>query len=240
MPDPQAPPAPRAVVLLSGGADSAVCLAMAQAAGYECHCITFFYGQRHHIEIEAAKRIALGMRVASHRLVPIDLAAPGGSALTDRSLDVPKAGDAPTRGSRSEIPLTYVPARNTVFLAFALAYAEVLDARAIYIGVNAIDYSGYPDCRPEFIEAFQRVASLATRAGVEGRGPTIVTPLIGLTKAQIFRAGIDLQALLALTTSCYDPVMLTDAVPKICGSCEACRIRAAGFAELGVPDPALS
>lgn len=246
--------APSAVVLLSGGLDSATCLAIARREGYACHALTISYGQRHKVEIAAAERIARALGAASHKVMLIDLRAFGGSALTDDALSVPKdqtpspSGRGPGRGDRAaseahaqpdtaDIPITYVPARNTVFLSYALAWAEVLDARRIFIGVNAVDYSGYPDCRPEFIAAFQRLADLATKAGVEGHGPRIDAPLIGMTKAQIIRRGMELGVDYGLTTSCYDPDVATGAA---CGRCDSCRLRAAGFAEAGVVDPALA
>lgn len=233
-PSPRTADQRRAVVLLSGGLDSATCLAIARSDGWECHCLSFAYGQRHALEVEAARRVAAANAAATHRVVTIDLGAFGGSALTDLSIPVPKAdqGEAPAPGA--SIPLTYVPARNTIFLAYALALAEVVDAARIYIGVNAVDYSGYPDCRPEFVGAFQRLADLATRAGVEGHGPHIETPLLMLPKAEIIRRGLALGVDYALTRSCYDP----DASGRACGRCESCRLRAAAFAELGIADPA--
>ena len=234
---PNQPPSggPAAVVLLSGGLDSATCLAIAQAHGFVCHCLSFDYHQRHARELAAAARIAAHRSAASHRVATIDLHAFGGSALTDEHIPVPKS-DEPFRANDSEIPVTYVPARNTIFLAYALALAEVLDARAIYIGVNAVDYSGYPDCRPDFINAFQRTADLATRAGIEGRGPRIEAPLSGLTKPDIIRLGLKLGVDYALTHSCYDP---TDTGAP-CARCDSCRIRSAAFAQLGMKDPALA
>lgn len=216
----------KAVVLLSGGLDSATVLAMARADGFACYALTFDYGQRHRIELEAAQRVARSLAVADHRIVPLDLSWMGGSALTDRSIEVPSV---PSEG----IPVTYVPARNTVFLAIALGWAEVQGARDIYIGANAVDYSGYPDCRPEYLEAFERMASLATRAGVEGRGPRIRAPLVDLSKADIVRAGGRLGVDYSLTLSCYDP----DAQGRACGVCDSCRLRARGFGEAGLPDP---
>jgi 7-cyano-7-deazaguanine synthase len=241
-----APHVPRAVVLLSGGLDSATCLAIARREGYECHALTISYGQRHMVEIAAAERVARALGAASHKVMLIDLRAFGGSALTDEALSVPKDQThsmscsspqaAPRTPHPADIPITYVPARNTVFLSYALAWAEVLDARRVFIGVNAVDYSGYPDCRPEFIAAFQRLADLATKAGVEGHGPRIDAPLIGMTKAQIIRRGLELGVDYGLTTSCYDPEGATGAA---CGRCDSCRLRAAGFREAGVADPAL-
>ncbi len=216
----------RAVVLLSGGLDSATVLAVARDAGFACHALSFDYGQRHQAELEAARRIAQALGAQEHRILPLSLDQFGGSALTDPELAVP---EAPTEG----IPITYVPARNTVFLALAAAWAEVLGAQDIFIGVNAVDYSGYPDCRPEFITAFQRALDLGTRAGVEGRGFEIHTPLIRLSKAEIVRLGTRLGVDYALTVSCY----AADAAGRACGRCDACRLRAKGFAEAGLPDP---
>jgi 7-cyano-7-deazaguanine synthase len=222
----------RAVVLLSGGLDSTTTLAIAQSEGYEVHALTFRYGQRHEAEIEAARRIAGRSNVANHVVAEIDLRAFGGSALTD-DIEVPK-GRAPDEISEG-VPVTYVPARNTIFLSFALAWAEVLGASDIFIGVNALDYSGYPDCRPEYIEAFQRMADLATKAGVEGRQHLVIhTPLISLTKAQIVLKGIELGVDYALTVTCYDP----SSDGAACGECDACQLRLKGFAENGMSDPA--
>jgi 7-cyano-7-deazaguanine synthase len=218
-----------AVVLVSGGLDSATCLALARAEGYRCHALSFRYGQRHAAELAAAERVARALGAAEHRVMTIDLAAFGGSALTDPSLAVPEGG-----ASGQAIPITYVPARNTIFLSFALAWAEVLGAHDIYIGVNAVDYSGYPDCRPEFIAAFERTANLATREAVEGRDRLrIRTPLIDLTKGEIIRRGLALGVDYADTVSCYQ----ADAAGKACGRCDSCRLRHAGFAAAGVPDP---
>ncbi len=219
----------RAVVLLSGGLDSATCLAIARSQGFESHCLSFAYGQRHAQEIDASRSVAGALGAASHRIVTIDLAVFGGSALTDPAIPVPRASEV-----GPGIPLTYVPARNTIFLAYALALAEVLEARRIFIGVNAVDYSGYPDCRPEFVEAFGEIADLATRAGVEGRGPRIEAPLLRLRKVEIIRRGLELGVDYSLTRSCYNP----DADGGACGECEACSIRASAFAELGMRDPA--
>lgn len=221
-----------AVVLLSGGLDSATCGAIARAEGYAVHALTFDYGQRHSAEIAASERVAAALGVASHRTAVIDLRAFGGSALT-ADIDVPKDG-----GREGEIPVTYVPARNTIFLSYALALAEVLDAKAIYAGVNAMDYSGYPDCRPEFVEAFQSMADLATRAGVEGHGARILTPLLMLRKVEIIRKGLELGLDYGLTHSCYDPVGDGAGGYRACGGCESCRIRARAFGELGMVDPA--
>jgi 7-cyano-7-deazaguanine synthase len=221
----------RAVCLLSGGVDSAVCLALAASEGYECYALSFDYGQRHRVELEAARRVAQALGARRHVIVPLDLRAFGGSALTD-DIAVPKArSDAEMS---SGIPVTYVPARNTVFLSLALAWAEVLGAADIFIGVNAIDYSGYPDCRPEFIEAFERMATLATKAGVEGSmNLRIRTPLILLSKAEIVAMGAKLGVNFGLTHSCYDP----DGAGRACGACDSCLLRRRGFAEAGVPDP---
>lgn len=220
----------KAVVLLSGGLDSYTTAAIARSDRYELHALTVAYGQRHAVEVEAARTVARALGVVEHREMPIDLASFGGSALVGDGA-VPK--DRPLEAS--SIPVTYVPARNTVFLALALAWAEVLGARDIYIGVNARDYSGYPDCRPEFIQAFERLATLATRAGVEGATFSIHTPLITLSKADIIRVGMKLSLDYGLTHSCYDP----GADGRPCGRCDSCRLRAKGFEEAGVPDPLL-
>lgn len=220
----------KAVCLLSGGLDSATAMACARRDGFETYALTFDYGQRHRVELDAAARVARHLGAAEHRLFRIDLRAFGGSALT-ADIDVPK--DRPSASIPREIPVTYVPARNTVFLSIALAWAEVLGSSDIYIGVNAVDYSGYPDCRPEFIRAFERMANLATKAGVEGRQRLhIHTPLIHLTKAGIIRLGTALGVDYSLTHSCYDPVE-----GLACGHCDSCLLRRAGFAEAGVPDP---
>jgi 7-cyano-7-deazaguanine synthase len=219
-----------AVVLLSGGLDSATTLAIAQAEGFACHALTIAYGQRHSIELEAARRVAKAL-AADHKELTLDLRLFGGSALTD-DVDVPK--DRPQ--SDSEIPATYVPARNTIFLSLALAWAEVLGASDIFIGVNAVDYSGYPDCRPEFIASFEATARLATKAGVEGSRISIHTPLITLSKTEIIRRGLELGVDYGLTHSCYDP----RPNGRACGRCDSCHIRARAFAELGVADPALA
>ncbi|MEQ8859670.1 MAG: 7-cyano-7-deazaguanine synthase QueC [Pseudomonadales bacterium] len=218
----------RAVVLVSGGLDSATCLAIARDQGFECHALSFAYGQRHAVELRAAARVAERGGAATHRVMTIDLAAFGGSALTDSTIAVP---EQPTAG----IPITYVPARNTIFLSLALAFAEVLDARDIFIGVNAVDYSGYPDCRGEFIRAFEAMAALATRAGVEGAPTRIHTPLIDLSKGDIVRRGVELGVDYAATVSCYQPT----AEGAACGRCESCRLRRGGFAAAGVADPTL-
>jgi len=224
----------KAVLLLSGGLDSTTLLALAVSEGHAVHALSFSYGQRHRAEVAAARKIAERYGAVQHVITDIDLRAFGGSALT-ADIDVPK--DAPV-GSGSGIPITYVPARNTIFLSFALAFAEVIGARSIFIGVNALDYSGYPDCRPEFIEAFERMAQLATRAGVEASSESeairIRAPLIHLTKKEIIELGLSLGVDYGLTTSCYDPGADGDA----CGHCDACRLRLKGFAEAGSRDPA--
>jgi 7-cyano-7-deazaguanine synthase len=222
--------APSAVVLLSGGLDSYTAAAVAKRDGFDLYALSVRYGQRHARELEAARTLAASLGAAEHREIAIDLSSIGGSALTS-NLEVPK--DPPI--DPSAIPVTYVPARNTIFLSLAMAWAEVLGANDIYIGVNALDYSGYPDCRPEFIAAFERLAALATRAGVEGRLLTIHTPLISLSKADIIRLGLSLKLDYSRTHSCYDP--LPDGSP--CRRCDSCRLRAAGFAAAGVPDPLL-
>lgn len=219
---------PNAVVLVSGGLDSATVLAMANEAGYACHALSFDYGQRHRFELEAAAEVASAAGVVEHKTIRIDLGTIGGSALTDSEIDVPQ-GDELSSG----IPVTYVPARNTVFLALALGWAEVLGALDIFIGVNAVDYSGYPDCRPEFIEAFTSMANLATKAGVEGQAVTIHTPLIAMTKGEIIKTGTALGVDYGRTVSCY----AVDELGHACGRCDACRLRAGGFEQAGVPDP---
>lgn len=220
---------PPAVVLLSGGLDSATALAIAQADGFNALALSFRYGQRHEIELHAARDVAAAAGVREHRVVAIDLRVFGGSALTAR-IAVPKDRDA----ADGDIPITYVPARNTIFLAYALAFAEVRGAQDIYIGVNALDYSGYPDCRPEYIAAFEKMAALATRAGVEGRPVRLHAPLMHLTKVEIIRRGRELGVDYGLTRSCYDP----DAAGRACGHCDTCRLRLAAFAQLGRTDPA--
>ena len=220
----------RAVVLLSGGLDSTTCLAVARAEGLEAHCLSVVYGQRHRGELSRARRLARAMGAADHKVVRVDLRAFGGSALTDGGIAVPK-GRSAARMAR-DIPVTYVPARNTVLLGLALAHAETIGAEDVFVGVNAIDYSGYPDCRPAFLKAFERVAKVATRAGVEGRPLRIRAPLIKLSKAQIVRLGSSLGVPYRLTLSCYDPVG-----GRACGRCDACRLRRKGFEEAGVPDP---
>jgi 7-cyano-7-deazaguanine synthase len=216
----------RAVVLLSGGMDSATCLALAASSGLDCYALSFDYGQRHDAELVAAAAVAKSIGVQAHRVLKMELGALGGSALTDASIRVPETGS-------DDIPVTYVPARNTVFLSFALGWAEVLDADAIYVGVNAVDYSGYPDCRPEYIDAFQRVADLATKRAIEGRPIEIRTPLINLSKGEIIRAGVELGVDFGLTVSCYQ----ADDRGRACGVCDACRLRSAGFAAAGREDP---
>jgi len=216
----------KAVVLLSGGLDSATLLALARRDGYSCHALSFAYGQRHSAELAAAAQVAKALGAVEHKTVALDLSAIGGSALTDSSIPVP---DHASEG----IPVTYVPARNTVFLAVAVGWAEVLEAGHIFIGVNAVDYSGYPDCRPEFIAAFQQVAKLGTKAGVEGRGLAIQAPLQKLSKAEIVRLGASLGVDYGLTVSCYS----ADAQGRACGVCDSCRLRRQGFADAGLPDP---
>ncbi len=221
----------KAVILLSGGLDSATVLAIAKAEGYEPYALSFSYGQRHAWELEAARRVAASIGVAQHRIADIDLRAFGGSALTD-NIDVPKGRNAAEMSHG--IPITYVPARNTIFLSFALAWAEVLGASDIFLGVNALDYSGYPDCRPEFVKAFEKMANLSTKAGVEGRQHLrIHTPLIALTKAQIIARGIELGVDYGLTSSCYDP----GPTGAPCGQCDSCLLRQKGFRENGIADP---
>lgn len=227
-------PSRKAVVLVSGGLDSATTLALARGEGFECHALSFDYGQRHRHELEAARRVCEAAGVQQHSVCRIDLRAFGGSALT-ADLEVPK--DRSDDDMSAGIPITYVPARNTIFLSFALGWAEVLGAFDLFIGVNAVDYSGYPDCRPEFIEAFERLANLATKAGVEHEGRyRIHTPLISLTKSEIIRTGLGLGVDYGLTHSCYDPT----SEGRPCGHCDSCLLRARGFAEAGVPDPALA
>lgn len=220
----------KAVVLLSGGLDSTTVLAYAKTQGFEPYALSFRYGQRHVVELEAARRVAVSEGVTDHVVCDIDLRTFGGSALTS-DVDVPKHDSADELAA--DIPVTYVPARNTVFLSFALAYAEVIGASDIFIGVNALDYSGYPDCRPEYIAAYETMANLATRAGVEGAKLTIHTPLIDLTKAETIRLGMSLGVDYSLTSSCYDP----DALGRACGHCDSCLLRLKGFAEAGASDP---
>ena len=218
-----------AVVLLSGGLDSATTLAIARSEGYACHCLSIDYGQRHRAELDAAARVADSLKACEHRVMSLDLTAFGGSALTDASIAVP------VDGLKSGIPITYVPARNTIFLSLALAFAEVCGAADVFFGANAVDYSGYPDCRPEYMRAFETLANLATKAAVGGRRLTLHVPVIELSKAQIIRRGVALGVDYALTVSCYQ------AAPDgaACGRCDSCRLRSAGFAAAGVPDPTL-
>ena len=216
----------RAVVLLSGGLDSATVLAIARRQGYACYCLSLDYHQRHVAELDAAARVAVALGADLHRTAQLDLAMFGGSALTDAAIDVPQA---PSDG----IPVTYVPARNTIMLSLALAWAEVLDARDIFIGVNALDYSGYPDCRGEYVEAFQRMANLATKSAIEGRTITVHAPLIGMSKAEIISRGIELGVDYGMTVSCYQ----ADAEGRACGLCDSCRLRRQGFAAAGIVDP---
>jgi len=223
-----------AVVLLSGGLDSATVLAIAKSQGYACHAIAFDYAQRHRHELDAARIVADTMGAGSFRVFPLNIGAFGGSALTDQTLDVPK--DRDESAMSTGIPITYVPARNLVFLSIALGLAETLGARDLFIGVNEIDYSGYPDCRPEFIESFQKTANLATSAGVTGDGFTVHTPLIGMGKGDIIACGTELGVDYAITHSCYDPVVHHQE-PFACGRCDSCLLRRAGFEQAGVPDP---
>jgi 7-cyano-7-deazaguanine synthase len=227
------PRASKAVVLLSGGLDSATTLAVARSRGHETYAISFNYGQRHRIELEAARRVAHALGAEDHLIVDVDLRSIGASALTSEEA-VPKGRSLDEM--TAEIPATYVPARNTVFLALALAWAESIAARHIYIGVNALDYSGYPDCRPEFMEAFRKLANLATKAGVQGKGFEIHTPLISMTKAQIIRLGMELGVDYSLTHSCYDP----DPAGRPCGECDSCLLRRKGFQEAGIDDPLMT
>ena len=216
----------KAVILLSGGLDSATALALAKAQDYQCYALSFNYGQRHAAELNAAAKVANAFNVTEHKTIDLDLTQIGGSALTDNNIDVP---ESPTEG----IPVTYVPARNTIFLSYALAWAEVLEINNIFIGVNAVDYSGYPDCRPEYIQAFERMANLATKTGVEGTKLTIHTPLIDLSKADIIQQGSQLNVDYALTVSCYQ----VDGDGGACGVCDSCRFRKEGFEDAGIPDP---
>lgn len=220
----------KAVILLSGGLDSATVLAIATAQGYECHTMSFDYGQRHRAELNAAEKLAKQLGAKTHRVMNMDMRAIGGSALTDNEIDVPVSGV-----EENEIPITYVPARNTVFLSYALGLAEVLKADNVFIGVNAVDYSGYPDCRPDYIAAFETMANLATKAGIEGHKMHIQTPLIDLTKADIIKKGIKNGVDYSLTVSCYQ----ADQNGLACGVCDSCRLRKQGFIEAGVSDPTL-
>jgi len=219
-----------AVVLLSGGLDSATVLAIARSQGYECHALSFDYGQRHQAELNAAKKVAQQFNVISHRIIQMDMQSIGGSALTDAAIEVPVEGV-----NETEIPVTYVPARNTVFLSFALGLAEVVNADDIFIGVNAVDYSGYPDCRPEYIAAYERMANLATKRGVEGFPVQIQTPLIDLTKAEIIQKGMALGVDYSLTVSCYQ----ANEKGEACGECDSCRLRKIGFESANVTDPTI-
>ncbi len=222
----------KAVVLTSGGIDSTTAMAIARSEGYEIYSLSFHYGQRHALELEAARKVATALGVRKHLAIDIDLTPIGGSALTD-NIQVPKGRSLDEM--RQEIPVTYVPARNTIFLSYALAWAEVLGASDIFIGVNAVDYSGYPDCRPEYIEAFERLANLATKAGVEGKATLkIRTPLLYMTKSEIIKRGLELGVDYGITHSCYDPTP----EGRACGQCDSCLIRKKGFAEAGIPDPA--
>jgi len=222
----------KAVVLVSGGLDSATTLAIARDSGYDCYAMSFNYGQRHQVELESAQVVSAAMGVIEHKVVSLGLGDIGGSALTDDTIAVPQNT---SEEMSDKIPVTYVPARNTVFLSLALGWAEVLDAEAIFIGVNAVDYSGYPDCRPEYIEAFQTMANLATKKGVEGQLIQIETPLIHLTKAEIIQKGTKLGVNYAQTLSCYAP----DAEGHACGLCDSCRLRQQGFKEANIPDPTI-
>lgn len=216
----------RAVVLLSGGLDSATVLAIAKSQGYDCYTISFDYGQRHRAELSASSLLSQQLGAVSHKVINIDLTAIGGSALTDSSIAVPHE-------HQEGIPITYVPARNTVFMSIALGWAEVLEAEAIFVGVNAVDYSGYPDCRPEYIAAFEKMANLATKSGVEGHPLQIATPLIDLSKQEIIRRGVELGVDYSLTVSCYE----ADETGRACGECDSCRFRRQGFEQAGIKDP---
>ncbi|MXS83945.1 7-cyano-7-deazaguanine synthase QueC [Nitrosomonas oligotropha] len=217
----------KAVVLLSGGLDSATALAIAGDQGYQCYALSIDYGQRHRSELDAAQNVARSLKAAAHQVVKLDLTAFGGSALTDQAIEVP------TGGAEADIPVTYVPARNTIMLSLALAWAETLQSQDIFAGVNAVDYSGYPDCRPEYIQAFEKMANLATKAGIEGKKLTIHTPLMHLSKKEIIRTGLALGVDFSLTVSCYQ----ADEAGRACGVCDSCRIRKAGFAAAGKSDP---
>jgi 7-cyano-7-deazaguanine synthase len=222
----------KAIILLSGGLDSAVTLAIARSENYRCYALTCLYGQRHKQEVEAARKVAQSLSAAEHRVISVNPACFGGSALTDARIEVPK--DRAELGNAARIPVTYVPARNTIFLSYALAWAEVLGAFDIFIGVNATDYSGYPDCRPEFIAAFQKTANLATAAAVEDKGRYCIhTPVINMTKGQVILTGAKLGVDFSITHSCYDP----DEQGRSCGRCDSCRLRLKGFAEAGLKDP---
>ena len=218
----------KAVVLLSGGLDSATVLAIARDQGFQCYALSVDYGQRHRSELEAARKVAQSLHSHAHQIIKLDLTAFGGSALTDRTMEIP------TSGEKTEIPVTYVPARNTIMLSLALAWAETLQSQDIFVGVNAVDYSGYPDCRPEYIQAFEQMANLATKAGVEGKKLTIHAPLMHLSKKEIIQAGLALGVDYGLTVSCYQ----ADETGRACGICDSCRIRKAGFAAVHIADPA--
>ncbi len=227
-----------AVILLSGGLDSATVMAMARDEGFACHALSFRYGQRHGVELQAARRVAEAFGAASHRIVDVDLRAFGGSALTDDGIAVPRGRDA--KEMAEGIPVTYVPARNTLFLSYGLALAEVMDARHIFVGANAVDYSGYPDCRPEYLAAFEHMANLATRMGVEAESDAqrvkVRAPIVAMTKGEIIQRGVALGVDYAMTWSCYDPQPGKDG-PLACGGCDACQIRRKGFVDAGVADP---
>lgn len=218
----------KAVVLLSGGLDSATVLAIARDQGFQCYALSVDYGQRHRSELEAARKVARSLHSYAHQIIKLDLTAFGGSALTDQTMEIPTSGD------KTEIPVTYVPARNTIMLSLALAWAETLQSQDIFVGVNAVDYSGYPDCRPEYIQAFEQMANLATKAGVEGKKLTIHAPLMHLSKKEIIQAGLALGVDYGLTVSCYQ----ADETGRACGICDSCRIRKAGFAAVHIADPA--
>ncbi len=218
----------KAVVLLSGGLDSATVLAIARDQGFQCYTLSVDYGQRHRSELEAVRKVAWSLHSHAHQIIKLDLTAFGGSALTDRTMEIP------TSGEKTEIPVTYVPARNTIMLSLALAWAETLQSQDIFVGVNAVDYSGYPDCRPEYIQAFEQMANLATKAGVEGKKLTIHAPLMHLSKKEIIQAGLALGVDYGLTVSCYQ----ADETVRACGICDSCRIRKAGFAAVHIADPA--
>ena len=222
----------RAVVLVSGGLDSATVLAIARDQGYDCFALAFDYGQRHRVELKAAERVAQAQGAVDYKVIQLDLTSIGGSALTDQTIAVPDHSD-PASGTQPVIPVTYVPARNTVFLSIALGWAEVLAAEALFIGVNAVDYSGYPDCRPQYLAAFQNLANLATRAGVEGHALAVQAPLLHLSKADIIQRGVALGVDYGLTVSCYQ----ADADGRACGHCDSCYLRRQGFRNAGVPDP---
>ncbi|MDV6340354.1 7-cyano-7-deazaguanine synthase QueC [Nitrosomonas sp. Is24] len=217
----------KAVVLLSGGLDSATALSIARDQGYQCYALSIDYGQRHRSELDAARKVAQSLGAVAHQIIKLDLTAFGGSALTDQTIEVP------TSGAETDIPVTYVPARNTIMLSLALAWAETLQCQNIFVGVNAVDYSGYPDCRPEYIQAFEKMANLATKAGIEGKKLTIHTPLMHLSKKEIIQAGLTLSVDFSLTVSCYQ----ADEMGHACGVCDSCRIRKAGFAAAGKCDP---